>query len=207
MKKKVIKKVIFILILVLLIMLCIFSRKIIILNHFFQARNNMFNLSNYYISVETNEQLKSEIYYKNGDYVEVEKDNLQNTEQIWYFVSGKQLVINKNLTEQTATIYNSPINPNKNLFPQDYYVIYDEVKFSTLLEYAVNLNISSDTYNGEKVYCIQNDYIKTVIRKEDYVTLEESYQNNVKRYNWEFNTVTEDNLKEIDLTNYKIEYL
>ena len=207
MKKNVIKKAIAILIFILIIILCIFIRKIIILNHFFKVRNSMFNLLNYHISVENNEQYISEMYYKNGDYVELEKDKFKNTEQIWYFVSEKQLVINKNLTEKTATIYNSPINPNKNLFPQDYYVIYDKVDFSTLLNYAISLNISSDIYDGEKVYCIQNNDIKTIIRKKDFATIEENYQNNIKKYNWKFNTVTEDDLGEIDLTDYEIEYL
>jgi hypothetical protein len=102
-------------------------------------------------------------------------------------------------------MYNSTINPNKQLFPQNYYVIYDNIDFKTLLDYAFKLKISTEEYQGKKVYCIQNDEIKTIIDKENYITLEETYDEITKTYKFETNSVTDEDLVEIDLQEYDVE--
>lgn len=196
--------VISILLIIIVIALAIFARRIMILNNFFKARLNMFTLENYKLT--TNKEGNTyQISFKSGDYVETDREG--NTEKIWYFANGKQLIFTKNYDTKSATVNEVPTKPNRTLFPQSYYSIYNsensKIQFKTLFDYAIKLKITTDNYNDENVYILQNDEIKTIVRKEDYQTLEETYNGKTITYTWELDTVTDEDLKEPNISQFQ----
>lgn len=220
MKKKTIKIIILLIILILLTFLIITGRKMLIISKLSNNANKNINSTNFHytlytFSIETGDNVISDCYVLNNkikiettwpnqkitQFGNVASDNLENEKSItncYNEIDGKKYF--RQIPNQSGMVpYNSV-----NYFETD--------NFLDLLKKSVTTSIKNKKLNGKNVYWIKGlKSNKTFYEANEFfidtetglVTLCNT-ENNIYKEKYEINTVTEEDFKEPDKTEYEI---
>ena len=229
-ENKNLKKKIFIIIMVLItliitVLTSIIVRKTIIINRYKNAINEVENTQNYYLKIEVTEQDEkgnplntnyensiNEYFYKEGKYI-YKRSNNKETTYVKYVDKAKVISLSN---DAKATIN------NKNIY--DLYIINNDLNFFSVEKYlgtwksivlAFKVNITKEIYDGVECYKIKHsDYGDLYIDCETYMPVAcirisktvkpEQIRYFKEKYTMNINTITDEDVKEPDLTRYEI---
>lgn len=190
------------------------TRKSIILINYSKKINELSNCNNYYERkiIKTKNQYDSydittqELYCKDG--VNVYK--MDNSKMDFYYNGNTKEYFLYNL-ENKQFMKLEDGNVIKGFYLNDSYFTDSNVKIWGNIVLAFNVKIYSEKINNKDYFIIQNGNIKNYINKETYlidksVVLDvENKDNEVveSNYNFEFGSVTDDDVKRPDITSFK----
>ena len=187
-----------------------FVRNYVILNEIiekeakFKDSTNYSYVSEHYNSNDEEDKVVVEHYYKDGN-SKIIMDNGENKITVWYDEETKENIF-LNETTKEATITSSPFMLGTELL----YFNEEDSK----IYFALTSFITNDIVNGKDCYNIRNSGIKASINKEDGTVAKaingkavidgKEYDSITGYKNWQFDKLTDEDMKRPDLTGYKV---
>lgn len=208
-KKMKIWKKILLLILVLFLLFAIFVvRKYIIVTNLLSASKKYVDKTNYIVevySLQSNAVNLSKTYYKDGDYLSTVRTYNNNTLDerglTVYNKDNKTIGIIQSGEEKIALLQGNVLGASTMVST---FNIFNDTTFK--LQLSLMSKITTDVCNNKECYLIElsKDY-KIWVEKETGIILREINIDYITNRNYIFDTVTNENIKEPDISDCKIQ--
>lgn len=218
MKKRIFRKVISVVVIIAIIFLILIIRNMIIMTNLRNKRKDFINENNYYARVKSYQEdsiITTETYYKDGKYLTKMK---KGNDKLIVFYNGTSTNMYFDANDEKVAILNSP-NEGIKVMISDYlytenigqFLINSVVSKITSKEcngkdcYYISGAMTSNTMEGENTGAYIDKNTGLTVRMGEGTTInEEEKFDIISDSKYKFNTVTDDDLKEPDISEYTI---
>ena len=203
---------------IILVILAIFIgitiRKFYLINTYILAMAEYAKSNNYYIEITNDNVRKIQQYYKDGKSVAIMTPTDTRMLYTYYDSKTKESIIRFDSDGDKVALVS--VTDNKPVPTVQIVQIYgnEMTTWQKLLTAALS-RVRTEEYNGKECYKIETQGMKVWIDKETYLTvgLTSGYMKNsdgteepmITNYEYEFGTVTDEQVAKPDLTGYKVQ--